>query len=284
MLMANETYQPPVDLLLIYGDCRKFPQWPDYLELGFGPEHVPELIRMATDAELSVADSDSMEVWAPVHAWRTLAQLHAEAAIEPLISLFHKVDDDDWISDDMPKVLGMIGPAAIPPLTAYLADEQHGLWPRVTAGSCLQQIGEDHPTSRDECVGILTRQLELFEKQDETFNGMLISSLEDLKAVEAAPVMGGAFAADAVDESIMGDWEDVQVDLGLKEADEDYRKKNPWVGALPGIIPLLPPPEPLVSEAGGSFLPSRNVSPKVKSKTKSKRKQAKSSRKKNRKR
>jgi HEAT repeat protein len=30
------------------------------------------------------ADQNSMEVWAPVHAWRALGQLRAEEAIKPL--------------------------------------------------------------------------------------------------------------------------------------------------------------------------------------------------------
>jgi len=282
--MTNENYQPPVDLLLVYGDCRNLREWPNYLELGFGPEHVPDLIRMATDEELRWADSESAEVWAPIHAWRTLAQLRAEAAIGPLIQLFRQIDDDgdDWVSDEMPKVLGLLGSAAIPALAAYLSDEAHGMWARVTAASCLKQIAEDHPDTRGECVAILARQLESFERQDETFNGMLISDLEDLKAVEAAPVMERAFAAGCVDESIMGDWEDVQVDLGLKEADEEYRNKNPWFGLAPSL-PLLPL-EPAASEAPHSFRPAQITSPKAKSKAKSKRKHVKASRKKNRRR
>ena len=33
--------------------------WPDYLALGLGPEHIPELIRMATDDDLNEADTES---------------------------------------------------------------------------------------------------------------------------------------------------------------------------------------------------------------------------------
>ena len=62
-------YTPPVDRLLTYGDARNLILQPDYLELGFEPEHIPELIRMATDARLNWADSESLEVWAPIHAW-----------------------------------------------------------------------------------------------------------------------------------------------------------------------------------------------------------------------
>ena len=81
--MGIESYAPPVDKLLTYGDAHEHggkPQaWPEYLELGIGPEHIPDLIRMATDEELRWADSESLEVWAPIHAWRTLGALHAEA-------------------------------------------------------------------------------------------------------------------------------------------------------------------------------------------------------------
>ena len=49
----------------------------------------------------------------------------------------------------------------------------------------------------------------------QTLNAFLMSYLVDLKAVEAAPVMEKAFAADRVDISVQGDWEDVQIRLGL---------------------------------------------------------------------
>ena len=49
-------------------------------------------------------------------------------------------------------------------------------------------------------------------------NGFLIRYLIKLQAVEAAPLMERAFAADRADLSIVGDWEDAQVDLGLKRA------------------------------------------------------------------
>ena len=84
--MSTANYPPPVDKLLTFGECSPSPEWPDYLALGLGSEHVPDLIRMAIDEELNQAASDSLEVWAPVHAWRALGQLHAEAAIEPLLS------------------------------------------------------------------------------------------------------------------------------------------------------------------------------------------------------
>ena len=103
--MNEDTYPPPVNKLLTYGASKAqlWQNWPNYAELGLGPEHIPDLIRMATDNELLWADSESLEVWAPIHAWRALGQLRAEAAIEPLLTLFEVPDEEDneWAMDEL---------------------------------------------------------------------------------------------------------------------------------------------------------------------------------------
>jgi hypothetical protein len=71
--MIRFDYPEPVSQLLTLGECQRGPQWLDYLALGIGLEHVPDLIRMVQDEELNQAYSESLEVWAPVHAWRALA-------------------------------------------------------------------------------------------------------------------------------------------------------------------------------------------------------------------
>jgi hypothetical protein len=84
----------------------------------------------------------------------------------------------------------------------------------------LGEIGRRHPDARDQCVAVLARQLEHFEEQDESLNAFLVGPLRDLRAVESAPVMKRAFAADRVDTGVQGDWEDVQIDMGLRQARE----------------------------------------------------------------
>jgi len=221
--MPTTLYAFPLDELLTLGDARPTKHhWPDYRQYGLTAEHIPDLIRMATDDELNTANSQSAKVWAPTHAWRALGQLHAESAAEPLTSLFHLIDDndDDMVNEELPEVLGLIGPAAIPVVVAYLADTSHGLWARVAAALSLGEIGQRHPDSRGECIAALTRQLEHFEEQDESLNAFLVGPLRDLRSVESAQVMERAFAADRVAIGVYGDWEDVQIDMGLRQARE----------------------------------------------------------------
>ena len=228
MSNIGASYHSPVDKLLTLGQPKRHGTGVDYTALGISREHAPELIRMATDEALNSAPSDNLFVWAPVHAWWALAQLRAEEAVVPLLGLLRRIDEanDDWVGEDLPRVLAAIGPAAIPPVTAYLANPAHGEWARVAAANTLGLAGQSHPETRAECVARLSAQLERYDGQSDILNALLISSLMDLSAVEAAPVMEKAFASGRVDESVAGDWEDVQIELGLKTQREQPRKPN----------------------------------------------------------
>jgi hypothetical protein len=269
--MATALYAFPLDKLLMLGDARPTKRhWPDYRQYGLTVEHIPDLIRMATDDELNTANSQSAEVWAPTHARRALGQLRAESAAEPLTSLFHLIDDngDDMVNEELPEVLGLIGSAAIPAVAEYLADASHGLWARVAAASSLKEIGQRHPDARAECVALLTRQLEYFADQDDTLNADLVGALLDLKAVESAPVMERAFAAGRVELSVAGDWEEVQVELGLLE-----KRKTPRPNFVADSLgPELGPKLKALAEQMQSVQPPPQIR-KSKAKKRDKRKQ-----------
>jgi hypothetical protein len=217
---ACVAYADPVGRLLTVGEATVFRRsdWPDYPTLyGLGPEHIPELIHMTCDMTLHTSDWDGLEIWAPVHAWRTLGQLHAAAAIQPLLE-FSKVPlDDDAVANEFATVYGMIGPAAIGPITTFLADRTLDWLPASIAAGGLKEIVDRHPECRDECVTILTKALEHAADTNPTTNGFMISNLIDLAAVEAIDAIREAFRLDAVDASIAGDLEEVEIELGLRE-------------------------------------------------------------------
>lgn len=214
----DKNYSPLVSSLLTYGDGRELRTWPDYLELGFKPEHIPDLIEMATDEKLNKGDPKSLEVWAPVHAWRTLAQLKAEEAIEPLTTLLRMFDsdDDDFVGEELPKVFGMIGKKAIPALENYVFDDSNGLFDRIAAVHGLERIAANDPECREECLSIFTKKLQAFKNNDPTLNGFLVLYLTELNGTESIDVIRQAYESECVDLSVLGDFEDVEIGLGLK--------------------------------------------------------------------
>jgi hypothetical protein len=217
MTETHPDYAHPVAQLLTLGDVRGKPKWADYVALGLTEADVLELCRMMLDKDLTWADSESDEVWSGIHAWRALAQLKAESALPALIELLGRVDEynDDWTSQELPLVFAHIGPAALDPLRNFLADPGQGHWARVAAATALVNLAQHQPDLRPDSVAALSQQLENYAQQEAGFNGLLIGCLLDLNAVEAAPVMEQAFAANKVDLMLQGDWEEVQIQLGL---------------------------------------------------------------------
>ncbi len=292
--MNTTTYPSPVDKLLTIGepDPAQPQDWLNYLELGLGPEHIPDLLRMLTDndlfdPELLKEGAEKPEGWAPHHAMRALGQLRDVAAVEPLLSQSDRLLDYDeglgeWGVEELPEVFGLIGPAAIPALTAYIADKSHGVDSRINASTGLEKIAEMHPEAREESVTALTRQLESAQENDPRLNSFIIDNLINLKAVEAAPVIERAFATDSVNMDIVGDWDDVQAALGLKPP-----KERPPTPTLDTFLQSSTPESVSTPSSSPSSSPStilHTTAHKRVTAQKTKHKMAKQSRKKNRRR
>lgn len=263
-------YAAPVDQLLTLGKADSG-DWPDYIGLGLRGEQIPELIRMVRDEELTTGGTNSTEIWAGVHAWRTLGQLRAESAIDPLGERLAESNlDDDWELQELPIVLAMMGPIATSKLVEVLEDVLADAWARSAAIEGLTKIARDHPQTRDEIVEALMRRLRDLESEDEDVVTAAVNGLANLKATEAAPLIEQAFASDKVDIWLRGDWEDVQIDMGLldkrKTPRPSYKASSLW-----GNAATLPPDD-------------RRAKAKSKKSDKAKRKAAKESSKRNRKR
>ena len=109
----------------------------------------------------------------------------------------------------------MIGPQAIPELSSYLATG-YGLFARICVANGIKEIGIEYPDSREQCVETLTKQLTQFSHNDESLNGFLISFLVNLEAVVSIDVIRKAFQNESVDHGIIGDFEDIEIAMGLR--------------------------------------------------------------------
>ena len=296
---APTEYAPPLDRLLTYGEVQLPDRnnWPDYVqELGLGAEHIPDLIGMGTDPELNSREPDDLAVWAPLHAWRALGQLRAEAAIEPLLPQLDNLEDD-WAGENLPEVYGMIGPAALPTLLAYMDDPGRDISGRIRGIRAVEQVGRFHPDSYEHVVDILLERLHEPDeaKGEDEVNAFLVSSLTDLKAPRALPHILQAFDDDWVAEWII-DRTFVEREFGIitpEEADqrwEEERRQRMQAMQPQQDEPTLlwAPQEEEEGEDEGAYIPSLPApggqTTAARTKAKAKRKMAEQSRKKNKKR
>ena len=226
---SGAEFTDPVCRLLTIGDSGSADpeDWPDYVaEFGLDPAHIPDLIRLACDTGLSFGNhADDRVMWASMHAWRALGQMRAEDAVVPLLALSKTMEGDEPAAEEIPEVLGMIGPPAIPHIAAYLGDSSNMAVHESAAIDGIRQIVRRNSGCRDECIGILTGMLESDSLERRLANGFAVSVLIDFRAVEAIDTIREAFQRDVIDISIAGDIEDVELDLGLRTRRSTPRPK-----------------------------------------------------------
>ncbi|MBD1912749.1 MULTISPECIES: HEAT repeat domain-containing protein [unclassified Leptolyngbya] len=231
--MSPATYTDPVAKLLSLGNesPNLEDDWLDYpSQFGFTSGHAAELIRLTTDTQFDELQADRSELWAPIHAIRALGQLQIEEAIAPLMGLL--IQDDDYIQINVPRALGMIGVGAIAPLTEFINDDQQEESARGFAIAALGAIGQEQPAARPAAIEALMALLADPTRYPGPLSTYIAGELIDLKATEAAPLIQQAFASGAIDEWIIGNWPQVQIDLGLKK-ESDF---------TPQELRLEPPP------------------------------------------
>lgn len=225
--MPIADYQPPVAKLLTYGECKptRIEDWPNYVqELALQKNHIPALLKMVADESLNSEQAKGLEIWAPIHAWRALGQLEALATAEPLLE---QLEDrfNDWAHEEIPIALSLMGPSVMPAVQQYLAAPSHDVCGRISAIDYFRKLESRHPQEHNRCIEVITNQLAKHQENEPAFNGFLIAGLCDLHAVEKASDIEQAFAANHVDLSIMGDWDEAQVALGLKTRQEVPHKR-----------------------------------------------------------
>lgn len=212
-------YQEPVSKLLTYGESDRSRVWPNYLSLGFTEKDIPELIKMLLDDKLNNSKSDSLEVWAPLHAWRTLGQLKAVTAIEPLLKQIYI--DDDWVCDEIPRVLAMIGEESIPYIDKFLETEKEP-FPKIHLLKGLELLGKMNPDTKSKCIEILEKYLNEYKTNDHTYNAFLILHLAHLNSHASYSLVKEVYKSKAVDESVIGNLQSIQSDFFCYN--KDYRE------------------------------------------------------------
>lgn len=170
-----------------------------------GPRAVGPLIAVATDARLLDWDEDAPEAGAPLHAIQLLGELGAAEAVAPLLPLLHRWEDD-LLQETLAEALGRIGQPAIGPLRAMLFHPREDPSLDERAVQALTEVGLHDAECRRQVIDALVARLDAAARpspEGATLNAIIISSLLDLEAAEAAPAITDAFLEDRVDVSLV---------------------------------------------------------------------------------
>ncbi len=218
-----------VQKLFTLGEIEHNAPWIDYLKLGLSKDDLPQLLELLTDSTLLDASVESKEIWVPQHIWRALGQLADNSAIPELVTSFNILTKDHSAATELPVVMAMIGTAAQQPLGHFLLDTHNNEVARIIAAQALQNIAEKTPASRALSVKCLTKQSALLDETTLDLNTLVLCNLIDLKAAESINEIQALCQHQMIDLFTVGDLEDIEIALGLRDERETERPDYGYV-------------------------------------------------------
>jgi hypothetical protein len=223
--MSEQSYKEPLGeflkLELDWGMWELEPDsWMDYVaKYNLDESYIPDLIRLLETYAEPSPNAEIVEEYAAVHAWRTLGQLKAAAAIPTLIDVIHREGWEDLAFEEIPHVFAMIGTSAIAPLQKEL-EKTHSFRIGEPFATGLTRIAIAYPSEREHIIGILADKLKQAQQNEPDLNGFVVAHLIELKATEAIDAIRACYEGGHVDEMICGTLQEIEVALGLREPDE----------------------------------------------------------------
>ena len=106
---------------------------------GMGDAAFPGLARLATEGP------DGGGPASAVHLLAVLGHYRAQLAINSFLLEVYEDADDDWVTEDLPRVLAYMGPGAVEALSGLVRHQKADMWVRQAAGRALASIAIDHP-------------------------------------------------------------------------------------------------------------------------------------------
>lgn len=198
-------------------------QWPRYLQrTGVGAAEVPVLLELMA----AWADRDHFEghgrddagVFAPIHAWRTLAQLGTPELVPAALALLEPLleQGDEWLADELPDLAVVVGAHAAAPLLDYVDDAARADDARAAACEAALELTLVHEHLPAIVLPRLVARLDQRDAEATITNAAIVHALVELRATAHVDVITRAFEAQVVDTAVVGTLNDVLVALGLR--------------------------------------------------------------------
>jgi uncharacterized protein len=190
-------------------------------------QEAPLLLDILLDPPLPMGDGS--DTWVSLYAWRALKSLGTPVDIASLLRTLELHQDSTWALDELPEVIATAGERAIAPTLAYIQSDADELV-RGLAMSVLPLVVKAHPATREAVIEQLTTLLAHQTADTAELNGFLVLALIELKALDSLVVMHNAYQKGIVSEAVAGDWEDVEMSLGLRKERSQPRANDLYEG------------------------------------------------------
>ncbi len=164
-------------------------------------------------------EEDEVAENALIHAWSILAVLGGEAGRQYLREELRVLDPEsaagELFSNGFTDLMIAAGPDAVPELAAELAEARDDDWILIEIAGTLAEFARQD-IGREAALGSLLSTLR-GDFRRRALKGLVIADLVELTGDRHLPEIRRAFDANLVDTTMMGDLEDVEIELGLRD-------------------------------------------------------------------
>ena len=194
----------------------------------------PELARLATEGP------DGEGPTSAVHLLAVLGHYRAQLAINSFLLQVYEDGDDDWVTEDLPRVLAYMGPGAVAALSGLVRHPKADMWVRQAAGRALASIAIDHPEHKPGVIEAVKEAVR--DEKDPETRTLLAGCLLDLvdpdlyeyyeNLLLTGTITGDIVSADDLEQLYTGEMppHDLEPKDPLELFEETRRWKNPSKG------------------------------------------------------
>ncbi len=198
-------------------------------ELAARPDAIEPLRAWLTDYDRWSEARDG-EWWALYHAFTILSLTRRPELLDDLLEAFKYayIEDFDWLHEISPAAFAQFGPAAIDRLIEFSNRARQAtqtpdvMYWRSRASTAMTRIAIEHPAERPRIAEFVISHFADPEETDETFLGFIVGDALTLDFERAQEPLRAAFARNAVDETICGDYEESLAWFATFEKDEAW--------------------------------------------------------------
>ena len=235
-----------------------------YVEkFGFGQEDVPQLLKLANDMQIynydysDIPEDEGLEFFGVIHAWNVLSELEVPEAKELFIEVIENGDDEDydeWILSDFRRLIKPYRKEMYEFFVERSQLEEYNVWTRLEYIEAIGDMLRAKEVTQEKVDAYIVKMLS--SSDNKIVNATVISLCMDEKFTHHYELIKECFERNAVDIDHIGDLEDVEIEMGLREERETEKELtemqkmiNSWARML-DLEDGTPEGEPLVkSEA-----------------------------------
>ncbi len=170
------------------------------------------------------------EWWALYHAFTILSLTRRPELLDDLLEGFKYsyIEDFDWLHEISPAAFAQFGPAAIDRLIEFsnharkATQNPDATYWRSRVCTALTRIAIEHPAERPRIAEYVISRFTDPEETDDTFLGFIVGDALTLDFERAQEPLRAAFARNAVDETICGDYEESLAWFATFEKDQAW--------------------------------------------------------------